>query len=86
MDNSSCNYGICGVYCGQCPRGNGRVSLFAGELKRLIDIVRFEYLKNIPEIPFDFDNFRKGLEWFHQYGNCKCAEEKCPFGYGKCAQ
>lgn len=86
MDKSSYNYGICGVYCGQCPRGNGRVSLFAGELKRLIDIVRFEFLKDIPEIPFDFDNFRKGLGWFFQYGDCKCPKEKCPFGYGKCAQ
>jgi len=30
-------YGICGVYCGQCPGGNGRVKMIAGELKRLVD-------------------------------------------------
>jgi hypothetical protein len=86
MSDLNYSYGMCGVYCGQCPRGNGRVSHAAGELKRLIDIVRFEFLKSIPEIPFDFDNFRKGLEWFHQYGDCTCAREECPFGYGKCVR
>jgi hypothetical protein len=85
MAYSNYDYGVCGVYCGQCPRGTGRVSHAAGELKRLIDVVRFEFLKNIPNIPFDFDNFRKGLEWFHQYGDCTCPGKACSFGYGKCA-
>ena len=43
-------------------------------------------MKTIPNIPFDFDNFRKGLEWFHQYGDCQCPQDHCPFGYGTCAR
>lgn len=59
------NYGVCGVYCGQCPSGNGRVKYSAGELKRLIDTTRYEWLNDV-EKRFSFDEFRKGLEWFAQ--------------------
>lgn len=63
------NYGICGVYCGQCPDGNGRVQFFAQELKRLVDTVRFDWMEdNIKS--FRFSDFRRGLEWF--------ANNKCP--------
>ncbi|MGQ9551121.1 MAG: hypothetical protein ACUVUE_01715, partial [Candidatus Bathycorpusculaceae bacterium] len=33
MEIRNYQYGICGVYCGQCPNGNGRVKMTAGELK-----------------------------------------------------
>ena len=82
------NYRVCGVYCEQCPSGNGRVKYSAGELKRLIDTTRYEWLNDV-EKRFSFDEFRKGLEWFAQaqctgcqHGggapcpNWGCAEEK----------
>lgn len=59
------NYGVCGVYCGQCPSGNGRVRHAAGEIKRLVDTTRYEWLEEA-EKSFSFREFRKGLEWFAQ--------------------
>ena len=56
-------YGVCSVYCGQCPSGNGRVRFTAGELKRLVDTTRYEWLR-YAEQSFDFEDFRRGLEWF----------------------
>ncbi|MFH0849943.1 MAG: DUF3795 domain-containing protein [Candidatus Bathyarchaeota archaeon] len=81
---SSGNYGVCGVYCGQCPSGNGRVRYAAGELKRLIDTTRYEWLNEV-EKRFSFEEFRKGLEWFAQTqcpgcirgGGAPCANRGC---------
>jgi hypothetical protein len=78
------NYGVCGVYCGQCPSGNGRVKYSAGELKRLIDTTRYEWLNDV-EKRFSFDEFRKGLEWFAQSqctgclqgGGAPCPNQGC---------
>jgi hypothetical protein len=58
-------YGVCGVYCGQCPNGNGRVRFTAGELKRLVDTVRYGWVEDVVK-SFSFIEFRKGLEWFSQ--------------------
>jgi hypothetical protein len=77
-------YGICGVYCGQCPNGNGRVKAIAGELKRLVDTVRYDWL-NYAEKRFSFNEFRKSLEWFSQAqcpmclngGGAPCENKKC---------
>ncbi|MFB0523851.1 MAG: DUF3795 domain-containing protein, partial [Candidatus Bathyarchaeia archaeon] len=63
MDKKEYPYGICGVYCGQCPSGNGRVRVIAGELKRLVDTVRYDWLEYAVK-SFNFKEFRKGLEWF----------------------
>jgi hypothetical protein len=82
-DNSQ--YGVCGVYCGQCPNGNGRVRMTAGELKRLVDTVRYDWVNSAVK-SFDFENFRKGLEWFADYSQCPmclngggapCQNRKC---------
>ena len=78
------NYGVCGVYCGQCPSGNGRVRHAAGELKRLVDTTRYEWLNDV-EKRFSFDEFRRGLEWFAQAqcsgclrgGGAPCANRSC---------
>lgn len=77
-------YGVCGVYCGQCPSGNGRVKMMAGELKRLVDTVRYDWVKEVVK-SFDFDEFRKGLEWFSSAqcpmclkgGGAPCENKKC---------
>jgi hypothetical protein len=39
--------------------------MIAGELKRLVDTVRYGWLE-LPEVKpgFKFTEFRKGLEWF----------------------
>jgi len=78
------SYGLCGVYCGQCPNGNGRVKMIAGELKRLVDTVRYDWL-NYAVKSFRFDEFRKGLEWFSAAqcpgclngGGAPCENKKC---------
>lgn len=63
MDRKDRRHGVCGVYCGQCPNGNGRVRIMAGELKRLVDTVRYDWLEYAVK-SFKFKEFRKGLEWF----------------------
>jgi len=47
MNNNNRQYGICGVYCGQCPNGNGRVKMMAMELKRLVDTTRYNWVKEV---------------------------------------
>jgi hypothetical protein len=84
MERKNDEYGICGVYCGQCPNGNGRVKMIAGELKRLVDTVRYDWL-NYAVKSFRFDEFRKGLEWFASAqcpmclngGGAPCENRKC---------
>ena len=63
MNKKDYPYGICGVYCGQCPSGNGRIKIIAGELKRLVDTSRYEWVEDVVK-SFSFREFRKGLEWF----------------------
>jgi len=69
LNNKNNQYGVCGIYCGQCPNGNGRVKMMAGELKRLVDTVRYDWLSSFVK-SFDHKEFRKGLEWF--------ADSQCP--------
>jgi hydroxylamine reductase (hybrid-cluster protein) len=47
MNNKNCRYGICGVCCGQCSNGNGRVKIVAGEVKRLVDTVRYDWIISV---------------------------------------
>jgi len=84
MENKTRQYGICGVYCGQCPNGNGRVKIIAGELKRLVDTTRYDWTRDVVK-SFKFDEFRKGLEWFSDSqcpmclngGGAPCENKKC---------
>jgi len=84
MEKKSAQYGLCGVYCGQCPNGNGRVKMMAGELKRLVDTTRYNWVKDVVK-SFSFDEFRKGLEWFSDSqcpmclngGGAPCENRKC---------
>jgi hypothetical protein len=84
MEEKDRQYGICGVYCGQCPSGNGRVRFMAEELKRLVDTTRYEWVSQVVK-SFSFDEFRKGLEWFSQAqcpmclngGGAPCENRKC---------
>jgi len=78
------SYGICGVYCGQCSNGNGRVKIIAGELKRLVDTSGYDWVESAVN-SFKFTEFRKGLEWFSQAqcpmclngGGAPCENRKC---------
>lgn len=84
MTKKSYHYGICGVYCGQCPNGNGRVKMTARELRRLIDTVRYDWTEHVVK-SFKFQEFRKGLEWFANAqcpgclsgGGAPCKNRKC---------
>ena len=84
MDDRKYSYGICGVYCGQCPSGNGRVKIIAGELKRLVDTVGYDWVESAVK-SFKFEEFRKGLEWFAQAqcpmclngGGAPCDNKRC---------
>ncbi|MGD0496174.1 MAG: DUF3795 domain-containing protein [Candidatus Bathyarchaeia archaeon] len=84
MSKNNERYGICGVYCGQCPNGIGRVRMMAGELKRLVDTTRYDWIKDVVK-SFSFDEFRKGLEWFSDSqcpmclngGGAPCENRKC---------
>jgi len=84
MEKKNNRYGVCGVYCGQCPNGNGRVKMIAGELKRLVDTVRYDWMDSVVK-SFRFKEFRKGLEWFANAqcpmclngGGAPCENRKC---------
>lgn len=84
MSTSNSRQGICGVFCGQCPNGNGRVKMMAGELKRLVDTTRYNWVRDAVK-SFSFDEFRKGLEWFSDSqcpmclrgGGAPCENRKC---------
>lgn len=84
MKSTNDQYGICGVYCGQCPNGNGRVKMMAGELKRLVDTTRYNWVRDVVK-SFNFDEFRRGLEWFSAAqcpmclngGGAPCENRKC---------
>jgi hypothetical protein len=79
-------YGVCGVYCGQCPNGNGRVRFTAGELKRLVDTVRYDWMDEVVK-SFSFMEFRRGLEWFSQAQCRGClAGDGAPCKNRPCAQ
>ena len=89
MAGKNNRYGICGIYCGQCPNGNGRVKVMAGELKRLVDICRYDWMEAGVK-SFQFKEFRKGLEWFagaqcHMClagGGAPCENRKCASAKG----
>lgn len=68
MGDVTRSYGVCGVYCGQCPSGNGRVKVIAGELKRLVDTCGYDWVESVID-SFSFKEFRKGLEWI---ANAQC--------------
>jgi len=84
MDKKSSSHGICGIYCGQCPKASGRVKTIAGELKRLVDTVGYDWVESTIK-SFKFTEFRRGLEWFSQAqcpmclngGGAPCENRKC---------
>jgi len=61
----------------------------AGELKRLVDTVRYDWVRDAVK-SFSFDEFRKGLEWFSDSqcptclngGGAPCENRKCASGKG----
>jgi len=61
----------------------------AGELKRLIDTTRYDWMESVIK-SFKFSEFRKGLEWFSQTqcpmcmngGGAPCENRKCAAGKG----
>ena len=72
-------YGVCGVYCGQCPSGNGKIRSLAGNLIRYTaDLTSDKPDFEIKE--FDVKEFREGLRWFHEsYGCPTCLKIKEPW-------
>jgi hypothetical protein len=60
------------------------VKVIAGELKRLVDTVRYDWVGSAVK-SFDFAEFRKGLEWFADAqcpmclngGGAPCENKKC---------
>ncbi|MFX0062781.1 MAG: DUF3795 domain-containing protein [Candidatus Hermodarchaeota archaeon] len=69
MNIDEYSYGVCGVYCGQCPSGNGRIKTLAHELLRATaDLTSDTPDYEIKE--FNVTEFRKGLEWFHKSPCC----------------
>jgi hypothetical protein len=77
-------YVVCGVYCGQCASGNGRVRFFAMELKRLTDVY-LGWMEHV-DMGFDWVEFRKGLKLISGW-HCNCLDtEDCHVGNKQCAK
>ena len=77
MNDNSKPYGVCGVYCGQCPSGKGKIKNIAKELRRLI-IKDYEWVESVIK-EFDYVNFLKGLEWFTKQQCPTCTKIKDPW-------
>jgi hypothetical protein len=61
------NYGACGVFCEQCPAGNGVINRLAKELKRLTA----GFGRDFPDQKqFDFKEYTKALEHFGELYGC----------------
>ena len=81
-------YGVCGVYCGQCASGNGRLKFFALELRRLTDVY-VRWMEH-EDVGFNHSEFRKGLEVISGYqcpgclggGGMPCQNRECAKGKG----
>ena len=82
--NAEYCYGICGVFCEQCKKGNGRVKDVAETLDKLT-----EGIEGFHNLDFDPDEYRKALHWMQTGYTCptcmqrdyvcevrKCSEEK----------
>ena len=83
MEHEEYPYGVCGVYCGQCASGNGRVALSAMELKRLTDVY-LTWMERV-DMGFDWGEFRKGLNVISNW-KCGCLQaESCHMGNKECA-
>ena len=84
MDKKKFSYGVCGIYCGQCPSGNGRTKFAADELKRLVDTVRYDWVEGVVK-SFSYREFRKWLEWIAgnqcptclNGGGAPCENKRC---------
>jgi hypothetical protein len=80
MYDSKTIVGYCGVYCGTCPTSQyvRRKQNLARQLKRLIDEGRDEYW--LPEVvkSFNFEEFRKGLEFYTEMCCPGCREMEVP--------
>jgi len=64
---SDFNYGVCGVFCEQCPVGNGLVNRLAKELKRLTS----DFSNDFPDCKvFNFREFDKALNYFSEEHGC----------------
>ncbi|MFB0543674.1 MAG: DUF3795 domain-containing protein [Candidatus Bathyarchaeia archaeon] len=74
---SDYSYGVCGVFCEQCPTGNGRIKELARELKRLTA----DFISTFPDFKgFNFSEFTKGLDYFLQsYGCPTCLNVEEPW-------
>jgi hypothetical protein len=68
-------YGVCGVYCGLCPSGKGKIKNLAEELRKYI-VDDYQWVESVVK-EFDYANFLKGLEWFtnQQCPSCTKIEE-----------
>jgi len=71
-------YGICGVFCEQCKKGNGRLAELARELRRLT--AEIEGWPDFNE--FDFHEFKRGLEWLDGSLECPTCLERLDYGCG----
>jgi len=71
MSTKNRQYEVCGVYCGQCPSWNGRVKMMAGELKRLVDTARYDWVSSIVK-SLKFEEFSARAQNGLQMLNAPC--------------
>jgi hypothetical protein len=72
--------GFCGIYCGTCSSSQyvRRKQNLARQLKRLVDEGRDEHWLPDMVTSFDFEDFRKGLEFYSEMCCPGCREMEVP--------
>lgn len=64
---SQYNYGVCGVFCEQCPTGNGLINRLAKDLRRITS----DFANDFPDFEgFNLKEFDRGLEYFGEEYGC----------------
>jgi hypothetical protein len=77
MNTTEYNYGKCGVFCEQCPTGNGKIKELSSELQRLTSDIYQDY-KEFHH--FERNEYRKALEWLQESYDCPtCRNIKTPW-------
>jgi hypothetical protein len=70
------SYGLCGVFCEQCPSGNGKITYLASEL---LEETKNSFSWAEKLVDFSFEDLEAGLKWLTKQDCPGCLNIKEPW-------